>query len=164
VSRFPADRLLRAARHWADLSQRELAAISGLSQSIIARVERTPATARVGHLAALLEATGFRLAVLDKDDVELAPESEADAARRNAAGRRFPAHLDVRPGKQGWWGRNYWAICERPAPEFTFSGRWRRELRRSTQAKADEAATEQQLQALRFAQRLRPPPYEGCHY
>ena len=138
--------------------------MTGLTQTIVARIERTPETARVAHLAILLEATGFRLAVLDRDDVELAPETEADAERRDAAGRRFPAHLDVRSGKQGWWGRNFWAICERPAPEFTFSGRWRRDLRRYFEAKDDEAATESQLQARRFAQRLRPPPYEGCHY
>jgi transcriptional regulator with XRE-family HTH domain len=164
VTKFPTDRLLRAARHWADFSQRELAAMTGLTQSIVARIEHTPELARVEHFAILLEATGFRLAVLDRDDVELAPESEADANRRNAAGRRFPAHHDVRSGNDGWWGRVYWAICERPAPEFTFSGRLRRELRRSTQAKEDEATTETQLQALRFAQRLKPPPYEGCHY
>jgi HTH-type transcriptional regulator/antitoxin HipB len=154
VTKFPTDRLMRAARHWADVSQRELAEITGLTQTIVARIESSPETARVEHVAVLLAATGFRLAVLDKDDIELAPESESDAARRNAAGRRFPAHLDVRPGKQGWWGRNYWAICERPAPEFTFSGRWRRELRRSRQAKDDEEDTETRLLALRFAQRL----------
>lgn len=161
---FPADRLLRAARHWADFSQRELAERAGLTQSIVARVESAPQLARVQQFAMLLEATGFRLAVLDRDDVELAPESEIDADRRNQGGRRFPAHLDVRPGKQGWWGRNYWAICERPAPEFTFSGRWRRDLRRYREAKDAEAATETWLQARRSARRLRPLPYVGCHY
>jgi HTH-type transcriptional regulator/antitoxin HipB len=164
VTKFPSDRLLRAARHWADFSQRELAAMTGLTQTIVARIERTPELARVEHFAMLLEATGFRLAVLDRDGVELAPESEADAERRDAAGRRFPAHLDVRSGRDCWWGRGYWAICERPAPEFTFSGRWRRDFRRYFDARDDEAATETRLQALRFAQRLKPPPYEGCHY
>lgn len=105
VSEFPADRLLRAARHWADFSQRELAERTGLTQSIVARVESAPELARVQQFATLLEATGFRLTVVDRDDVELAPESVEDAARRNQGGRRFPAHLDIRPGKQGWWGR-----------------------------------------------------------
>jgi len=129
---FPSDRYLRAARHRADLSQRELAEKAGLTQSIVARIERNPNLARVEHLAKLLETAGLYLIVVDEEGHEIKAESEEESARRDRAGRRFPAHFDVRPGTEGWWGRSYWSIYERAAPEYTFNAaRWRRDLVRA---------------------------------
>jgi transcriptional regulator with XRE-family HTH domain len=130
VTAFPADRYLRAARHQADLSQRELAAKAGLPQSTVARIERTPSQAKVDDVAILLGAMGLRVVVVDHDGVEFTPEAEADAGLTDRAGRRFPAHLDVRPGTEGWWGSG-WPMFEGKTPAYTFdrarhSRDWRR--------------------------------------
>ena len=102
-----------------------------MSQSLVARIERDPKTARVEDVAHLLAATKLSLIVIDDDDGEVPPEPTRIADLRNAGGRRFPPHLDVRPGIEGWWGDNYWARCERPPPAYTFDrARWRRELYR----------------------------------
>jgi transcriptional regulator with XRE-family HTH domain len=136
---FPADRYLRAARHRADLSQRELAEKSGVPQSTIARVERHPAKATASNTAILLSAMGFRLVVVDENGNELEPEAEDDADRRDRASRRYPAHLDVRPGDDDWWGYG-WPMFDGMEPEFTFDrarhirdwrrGRWAEQARR----------------------------------
>ncbi len=101
---FPAGRYLRAARYRAGLSQRELAEEAGVSHSVVARIEHMPAQARVEHLATLLHVAGLTLIVVDESGAEFLPEARADNERRNDGGRRFPAHLDVRPGSEGWWG------------------------------------------------------------
>jgi transcriptional regulator with XRE-family HTH domain len=58
-----AGRMLRFARSRAKLTQRELAAKSGVPQETIARIERGRADPRVGTLDRLLEACGFGLEV-----------------------------------------------------------------------------------------------------
>lgn len=131
---FPADRYLRAARRRADLSQRELADKAGVPQSTVARVERLPAKASVNSVAILLAATGLRLAVLDKDGAEVEPEDEDDADRRDRGYRRYPAHLDVRPGSDNWWGYG-WPMFDGMEPEYTFDrDRWTRDWRRRQKA------------------------------
>jgi transcriptional regulator with XRE-family HTH domain len=127
---FPADRYLRAARRRADLSQRELADKAGVPQSTVARVERLPTKASVSSVAILLAATGLRLAVLDQDGAEVEPEDESDADRRDRGHRRYPAHLDLRPGSDHWWGYG-WPMFDGKEPEFTFDrDRWTRDWRR----------------------------------
>ena len=93
LDRFDVGGLLAQARRLADLSQRELAARSGLSQSAIAGYESGARVPRADVLARLLAAAGLRLAVLDTSAQEVRPFSP-DAVRDNA-GRRFPAHLDA---------------------------------------------------------------------
>jgi transcriptional regulator with XRE-family HTH domain len=119
VTGFPAHRYLRAARHRADFSQRELAAKAGVPQSTVARIEHTPSQAKVDDVACLLEAMGLRLVVVDDDGVEFTPETEEEASLTDRAGRRFPAHLDVRPGTEGWWGSG-WPMFEGKTPAYTF--------------------------------------------
>ncbi len=134
---FPADRYLRAARHRADLSQRELAEKAGVPQSLVARAERHPAKATAASTAVLLAAMGFRLVVVDDHGNELAPEDEDDADRRDRADRRYPAHLDIRDGDDHWWGYG-WPMFDGKEPEYTFDrDRWTRDWRR--REKADQS-------------------------
>lgn len=133
---FPADRYLRAARHRADLSQRELAEKAAVPQSTVARAERHPARATASTIATLLAAMGLRIAVLDEDGSELQPEDEDDADRRDRGRRRYPAHLDLRSGDDNWWGYG-WPMFDGQEPEYTFDrDRWTRDWRR--QQKAEE--------------------------
>lgn len=83
------------ARRVADLSQRELAQRLGVAPSTVARLENGQRRASAELLDAILALAGLRVAVLDGAGREV-PPFPADAVRDNA-GRRFPAHLDVRP-------------------------------------------------------------------
>lgn len=79
-------------------------------------------------VARIAEVAGLRLALVDDDGREIA--GMADNTVRDAAGRRFPAHLDTRYGDDRWWhgpDRKY-----RTQPRYTFDrGRdlrdWNRE-------------------------------------
>jgi HTH-type transcriptional regulator/antitoxin HipB len=92
---------LRRARRSADLSQRELAEACGVSVSVISHAEAGRRGMTVELLARVAAVAGLRLALLDGDGHEVA--GMADGAIRDAAGRRFPAHLDTRHGDQEWW-------------------------------------------------------------
>jgi HTH-type transcriptional regulator/antitoxin HipB len=92
---FDAGRLLMRARREADVSQRDLAERAGLARSTVAGLEAGTRSVRLEVFVRLLAAAGARLAVLGPDGEELVPFAE-DTVRDNA-GRRFPAHLDVRP-------------------------------------------------------------------
>ncbi|MBZ2197812.1 helix-turn-helix domain-containing protein [Occultella gossypii] len=92
-----AGHVLRARRR-GDLSQRELAALLGVSQSTVNRYEQPGAEIGVRHLAQALAEGGLRLAVVDESGQEVVPV-RADEVRDNA-GRRFPAHLEVLPPDQ----------------------------------------------------------------
>ena len=94
-SGFEAGRLLMRARRSADLSQRELALLASVPQASIAALEAGTRSVRLDVFARLLAAAGARLAVLGPNGEELVPFAE-DTVRDNG-GRRFPAHLDVRP-------------------------------------------------------------------
>jgi transcriptional regulator with XRE-family HTH domain len=128
---FPVDRYLRAARGLADMSQRELALRAGVPHQMVAEVEHSPRLARVDDFGCLLQAAGLRLIVADTDRHEIAPESEQVAALTDRARRRFPAHLDVRAGSDGWWGDG-WPMFDGKTPTHTFDRNrgwrdWRRE-------------------------------------
>ena len=92
---FEAGPLLVRARRVADLSQRDLARLSGVAQSTIAAIASGDRDVRVAVFGSLLAAAGLRLAVLAPGGEELHGFAE-DSVRDNA-GRRFPAHLDVLP-------------------------------------------------------------------
>ncbi|NUT57987.1 MAG: helix-turn-helix transcriptional regulator [Agromyces sp.] len=82
-------------RRRCDLSQRDLAAALGIDASRIARLESTPRRVDLPLLVEILELADLRLAVLGRDGVEVAPV--AQDVVRDHAGRRMPAHLDIRP-------------------------------------------------------------------
>jgi HTH-type transcriptional regulator/antitoxin HipB len=91
---FDAGSLMAQVRRMADLSQRELARRAGVSQASVAALESGSRSVRLDVFARLVAAAGMRLAVLGPEG-EMGPFA-SDAVRDNA-GRRFPAHLDVRP-------------------------------------------------------------------
>lgn len=119
--------LLRRIRRTADLSQRELAVALGLSRSTIARAETGDRDLPATVLVRAARLAGLRLALLDAGGQEMA--GMTDLAVRDQAGRRFPAHLDVRYGDQAWWygDQRY----DREQPWYTFDrarrvrDRWR---------------------------------------
>lgn len=131
--------LLRAARRLADLSQRELAERSGVALSVVARIEAGQTVApRLTTVLALLAAAECRLELRRGT-----AEGDAGLVVTDRAGRRFPAHLDVREvGAFGtWWGdwpmlstraEKIWHHAPRQRPEHTFDlARWRRDARRA---------------------------------
>jgi transcriptional regulator with XRE-family HTH domain len=124
---------LRALRRSADLSQRQLAARSGVSQAAIARIESgrspDPSFRTVERLA---RAAGGAVVLTTSPAAEPVPvEPVPQELLRDAAGRRYPAHLDIeevtRPEK--WWG-SWWTLTmiesrwplER-VPPYTFDRR-----------------------------------------
>ena len=93
MSDFDLSGVVAAARRRADLSQRDLAARSGVPQSTVAAAESRARSLQVAVLVRLLDAAGLRLAILDEEGAEVRPFD--DRAARDNAGRRFPAHLDA---------------------------------------------------------------------
>lgn len=93
MSDFDLSGIVAAARRRADLSQRDLAALTGIPQSTVAAAESGARSLSVASLVRLLDAAGLRLAVLDEEGAEVRP-FDSRAVRDNA-GRRFPAHLDA---------------------------------------------------------------------
>jgi HTH-type transcriptional regulator/antitoxin HipB len=128
VGTFDLPGALRRIRRLADLSQRELAAASGLSASTIGRVETGSRDLRVGVLSRLAELAGLRLVLVDERGVEVRPMS--DEAVRDRGSRLFPAHLDPRYSDDDWWhGPERYS---RRQPWYTFDrDRDRRDARRS---------------------------------
>ena len=107
---------LRRIRRRADLSQRELAEASGVSQSSLSKAEAGHRGLPVDLLARCAVLAGLRLALLDESGTEV-PTMAADAVR-DRAGRRFPAHLDTRYGDEDWWhGQERYS---RQQPWYTF--------------------------------------------
>ncbi|MGI5525145.1 helix-turn-helix transcriptional regulator [Micromonospora sp. CA-259024] len=143
---------LRDLRRRADLSQRQLAERSGIPKSTLARIEAGrgagPAFRTVerlvravgGELALRLPGVHCCAAAVRSPSALAAPDDEAQDEPRDEAGRRYPAHLDVRrvltlkdwPG--AWWAHSY-TLPERlwpvRVPELTYDlDRARRDERR----------------------------------
>lgn len=91
--------LIRRVRRRAKLSQRELAAKLGVSQSTVARWETGRCAPSARLLAAAAGLAKLRLVVVDQHDEEVPAMSER--AARDAGGRRYPAHVFV--WAEGWW-------------------------------------------------------------
>jgi transcriptional regulator with XRE-family HTH domain len=86
--------IVMRVRRVCDLSQRDLGVALGIDQSQVARIESSRRRVDPLLLAQILALAGMRIAVLDRDGVEVVPVSK-DVLRDNAD-RRIPAHLDVR--------------------------------------------------------------------
>jgi transcriptional regulator with XRE-family HTH domain len=91
--------LVRRARRAADLSQRDLAARMGVSQSTVARWETGQSSPTLTQVEQMLALGGLRLEMIDAAGEPVAPMRED--APRDRAGRRFPAHVDL--DALGWW-------------------------------------------------------------
>lgn len=93
---------LRADRRCRDQSQRTYADARGLSRNTLARAEVDAGGFRLSTIVALLQGTGYELAVLP---VTAGGPGEwwdrTDIVARTRAGRRFPAHRQVRESSGG---------------------------------------------------------------
>ncbi|MFC4020916.1 helix-turn-helix domain-containing protein [Micromonospora sp. GCM10011542] len=143
--------VLRELRRQADLSQRELAERSGVPKSTLARIEAgRDAEPGFRTVERLVRGAGGELVVgpregacrCDGDASLSGPEDEP----RDEVGRRYPAHLDVRPVRTlkdwpgTWWLYSSTLPPERwpsRVPDFTYDldrarrdeRRWRQRMR-----------------------------------
>ena len=91
--------LVRRIRRILDVSQRGLAALLGVSQSVVARWETGRTSPRASVLEDLLRRAGLEVSLQDRHGEPVVP-MRADGARTRR-GSRFPAHTDLRAS--GWW-------------------------------------------------------------
>jgi HTH-type transcriptional regulator/antitoxin HipB len=92
--------LVRRIRRILDVSQRGLAAMLEVSQSVVARWETGRTSPRARVLQQMLELAGLAVTVREEETGEVVTPMRADGARTHA-GSRFPAHADLRA--RGWW-------------------------------------------------------------
>ncbi|WP_210650265.1 helix-turn-helix domain-containing protein [Nocardioides sp. SYSU D00065] len=92
--------LVRRIRRVLDVSQRGLAAIMDVSQSVVARWETGRTSPRADVLHELLRIAGLRPGVRDAETGEEVEPMRNDGAR-DRGGRRYPAHVDL--DVVGWW-------------------------------------------------------------
>ena len=92
--------LVRRIRRILDVSQRGLAELLGVSQSVVARWETERTSPRVSVLQQMLRLAGVAVALHDEDSGEPVEPMRADGARQRN-GNRYPAHVDLRV--TGWW-------------------------------------------------------------
>lgn len=92
--------LVRRIRRILDVSQRGLAALLEVSQSVVARWETGRTSPRASVLQRLLALAGLR-ASFHADETGEEVEPMRDDGCRDRASRRFPAHVDLRV--VGWW-------------------------------------------------------------
>ena len=91
--------LVRRVRRILDVSQRGLAALLDVSQSVVARWETGRVSPRASVLHGLLKMAGLTVEIHDEDGAEVTPMR--DDGGRDQGGRRFPAHVDLTV--RGWW-------------------------------------------------------------
>lgn len=127
---FRCGDFVRRVRRVADLSQRELAVVSGFSRSLIDRIESERVDPRVGQLNALLGMVNWGLVVVDAQGRLVVPLREFGGDLRDGGGRHYPAHLDLilDPEPGDWWA-DYMGL-QSPPETFTRS-RWLRDQRRA---------------------------------
>jgi len=92
--------LVRRIRRILDVSQRGLAALLEVSQSVVARWETERTSPRVSVLQQMLHLAGITVALHDEASGDEVEPMRADGARQRN-GSRFPAHVDLRV--TGWW-------------------------------------------------------------
>ena len=114
---------MRRVRRIADLSQRELAAAVGISPSAVGSAESGARDLPLSVVARIAEVAALRLSLVDHDGREISGMAENTV--RDAAGRRFPAHLDTRYSEDRWWHGPH--RYHRRQPSYTFDRR--RDLR-----------------------------------
>lgn len=92
--------LVRRIRRILDVSQRGLAALLDVSQSVVARWETGRTSPRAAVLLRLLRMAKVGVELHDRRTGEEVEPMRDDGAR-DRGGRRFPAHVDLRV--TGWW-------------------------------------------------------------
>jgi transcriptional regulator with XRE-family HTH domain len=91
-----AARVLRQARRRAGLTQRELAARAGVSQSVVGRIESGAVIPRVDTLDRLLAAAGQALETVPRAGMGLDRTAYAEHLRRSPRERAKEAARDAR--------------------------------------------------------------------
>lgn len=91
--------LVRRVRRILDVSQRGLAALLGVSQSVVARWETGRTSPRATVVEDLLRRARLEVRLVDRHGERVEP-MRADGARTRG-GSRFPAHADL--SARGWW-------------------------------------------------------------
>lgn len=107
--------LVRRIRRILDVSQRGLAALLEVSQSVVARWETGRTSPRAAVLARLLRMAKVGVGFHDRASGEEVEPMRDDGAR-DRGGRRYPAHVD--PEVTGWW-------MPRDAMSTGSTARWR---------------------------------------
>jgi transcriptional regulator with XRE-family HTH domain len=117
LGQVPIAGLLRQARRRCGMSQRDVARRAGVSPATVGRAESGTIMPSLDVLQRLLDATGLYLVVVDPDGRVIQP-LEVFPLARDAAGRRYPAHLDliIDPEYGEWWGDRFGL----PRPPQTF--------------------------------------------
>lgn len=92
--------LVRRIRRILDVSQRGLAALIGVSQSVVARWETGRTSPRMSVVQQLLGLAGLAGTFHDVESGEVVEPMRDDGAR-DRAGRRYPAHVDL--SVTGWY-------------------------------------------------------------
>ncbi|GAA1930099.1 helix-turn-helix domain-containing protein [Nocardioides hwasunensis] len=92
--------LVRRIRRILDVSQRGLAALLGVSQSVVARWETARTSPRATVLERLLRMARLEVTFSDEETGEQVEPMRADGVRKHG-GSRYPAHTDLRV--TGWW-------------------------------------------------------------
>jgi HTH-type transcriptional regulator/antitoxin HipB len=121
--------LVMRVRRTCDLSQRDLGTAIGLDHSQIARIESSLRRIDLPLLARILSLAGMRVAILDRDGNEVLPIAP-DVLRDNA-GRRMPAHLDVRAPSDRPTSALLNARYDRTSPKAWYHHRTVRDRRRN---------------------------------
>ncbi|MDX6254364.1 MAG: hypothetical protein QOJ11_698 [Frankiales bacterium] len=147
--------LLRAARHYADLSQRELAERAGVPKSVVGDIESgRVASPAFGLVVRLVEAAGLHVRVIDLFAMPVTRRPLDHVL--DAGGRHWLGHLDVRKvrSERDWWYSRT-RPGERPLPDFTAEWRrlqGRRRVRRTKVQIRAEAEAQAQARAHAHAQ------------
>lgn len=105
VPPFDVGGLIRRARRNAGVSQRELAAAIGVSQSTVMRAEQENATVSLPVLLAALTIGGIELIAVDEDGEVVTMRNDELRDRSN---RRAPAHLQARVARAHEYVPSYW--------------------------------------------------------
>jgi transcriptional regulator with XRE-family HTH domain len=92
--------MVRRIRRILDVSQRGLAALLGVSQSVVARWETGRTSPRMSVVERLLRMARLRMDFHDEDTGQEVGPMRADGARKHG-GSRYPAHTDLTA--TGWW-------------------------------------------------------------
>lgn len=92
--------VVRRVRRILNVSQRGLAALLEVSQSVVARWETGRTSPRARVLQQMLRLAGLRVTLHDASSGEEVLPMRADGARQHG-GSRYPAHVDL--SARGWW-------------------------------------------------------------
>lgn len=124
--------VIRAARRYADMSQRELAKAAGVGRSTIAKLETGTSMPSLSLLLKILDAARINLVATDDDGCVLFPMRVWDDTL-DGAERMFPAHLDLilDPTYDDWWASQFGLA--RPPETFHRDRRYRDAKRRLSQ-------------------------------